>query len=145
MTKKTLMVLAISSLVFVLAAPLAAQTVRLKANIPFEFVASQRTLPAGEYSVDSISLSAPSIMCIRSEDSHYGVFVLSSPLGGPGYMTRGEARLVFHRYGNQYFLSEVWGGYLHDGLLIPMTKVERALTETAMSRNPETVVILAQL
>jgi hypothetical protein len=144
MTKKTLMVLAISSLVLVLAAPLAAETVRLTANIPFEFMASQRTLPAGEYSVESLILNAPGIMCIRSEDSHYGVFVLSNPLGSPADKTREEARLVFHRYGNQYFLSEVWGGYLHDGLVIPMSKAERALTETAMFRSPETVVILAQ-
>ncbi len=53
MTRRSLTMLAISGLVLVLAAPLPAQTMLLKANIPFEFVTGTQTLPAGDYVVDT--------------------------------------------------------------------------------------------
>ncbi len=57
MTSRNLTLLAISGLVLVLAAPLPAQTIRLMANIPFEFVAGSRTLPAGDYAVDTTAVA----------------------------------------------------------------------------------------
>ena len=143
MTKRLLSLLAVSGLVFVLAAPLSAQAIRLSANVPFEFVAGLSTLPAGEYQLDNGI--GPGVVRIWSEDSRSASLVTSLALSGPRDKTNIQPRLIFHRYGNQYFLSEVWSGYETSGRMIPVTKAERALSETALSRGPETVVVLARL
>jgi hypothetical protein len=143
--KRTLTLLAISSLLLVLAAPLPAQftmTTRLTANIPFEFVAGTRTLPAGDYVVDT--RTAYSLLRIWNEHTNDTSAVLSNAMSGSSIGTHPEAKLVFNRYGNQYFLSRIWDGYDAIGWEIPVGKGERAASESAMSRAPETVVILAR-
>jgi hypothetical protein len=141
MTKRILSLLAVSGLVFVLAAPMSAQTIRLRANVPFEFVAGLSTLPAGEYQLDNGI--GPGVVRIWGEDSHTSSLVVSLTVSDN--KISGQPRLIFHRYGNQYFLSQVWNGYESAGRMIPATKAERALSETSMSRGPETVVVLARL
>jgi hypothetical protein len=143
MTKKIWSFLAVSGLVFGLAASLSAQTLRLNASIPFEFVAGLSTLPAGEYQLDS--LSTPGVVRVWSDDSHTASLVMSRPVVEPLDKRIGEPKLIFHRYGNQYFLAQIWSGYGSAGRVIPVSKEERALSETAASRGPETVVVLARL
>ena len=43
--------LSVAALAVVLAAPLAAQTFRVTASIPFEFMVAERSMPAGDYTV----------------------------------------------------------------------------------------------
>jgi hypothetical protein len=136
------MLLAISGLVLLLAVPLPAQTIRLRANIPFEFVAGTRTMPAGDYAVDTTA--AQNVVRVRNENTHDTSLVLSNSANEQRLASNPEAKLVFHRYGDQYFLSKVWDGYEAVGREIPMSNAERALTESAISRAPETLVILAR-
>ena len=142
MTRKSLMLLAISGLVLLLAVPLPAQTIRLRANIPFEFVAGTRTMPAGDYAVDTTAVQ--NVVRVRNESTHDTSAVLSNSANEQNLASNPEAKLVFHRYGDQYFLSKVWDGYEAVGREIPMSSAERALTESAISRAPETLVILAR-
>ena len=134
--------LAISGLFLVLAAPLPAQTIRLMANIPFEFVTGIRTLPAGDYAVDTALGYGP--VRVWNESTNDACVVLSNLLSEPSAKLTTEMKLIFHRYGNQYCLSRIWDGYDAVGREIPMSKAERSLSESAMSRAPETVVILAR-
>jgi hypothetical protein len=142
MTKRSLTLLAISGLVLVLAAPLPAQTIRLTASIPFEFVTGTRTLPAGNYMVDTAA--AYGLVRVRNESTSDACVALSVPLVAPSVRANSEVKLVFHHYGNQYFLSQIWDGQMAAGREIPMGKAERSASESAMSRVPETVVILAR-
>jgi len=132
--------LAVSALVLVLAAPLPAQTMRLAASIPFEFAAGSRTLPAGDYAVDS--LAATGAVRVFNENTHDAAVALSTPLRAPTSSADPEVKLVFNRYGNQYFLSRIWDGHSALGRELPISKAERALL--AESRLPETLVILAR-
>ncbi len=68
-------------------------------NVPFEFVAGGRTLPAGTYSVSRVSHSA---LAIRSYDS--GVFLLPIVFDGA---PAEHAKLSFEHVGDKYFLSKV--------------------------------------
>jgi hypothetical protein len=140
MTKRILSSLAVLGLVLVLAAPLAAQTTRLVANIPFEFVAGRTTLPAGGYELDGGIIRG--VVRIWSDEATTSWLVLSHPLAAPLGGVRLSPRLVFHRYGNQYFLSEIWSGFGSSGRMIPPGNVERALSESAAFRTPEKVVVL---
>jgi hypothetical protein len=77
----------------------------LQGTVPFDFVAGRRTLTAGQYTVSQpVNTSA---VAFRSARGAPGVVVLTNRVESPG---RQEiAKLVFHRYGDRYFLSEVWG------------------------------------
>src|SRR3954471_19709645 len=82
-----------------------AQTINVKANIPFDFVVDKQTMPKGQYKVESIGSEGSSVLLITSADGtskkletvHSTDSVLE-PMG---------SKMVFHRYGNDYFLSEV--------------------------------------
>jgi hypothetical protein len=74
------------------------------AQVPFEFMANNKIIPAGECSVQAADMDAH-FLTIRNVAAKTGLFARSS---------RGDARqaasntvLVFRRYGNQYFLSEI--------------------------------------
>src|SRR5580704_6612036 len=86
------------------AGTVSAQSVTLKAKIPFSFVVDGKSLPAGEYSVRQATSAA---MIIQGVDQSASTVTLVSPASAPG--SRQEApRLVFNRYGDQYFLSQIW-------------------------------------
>jgi hypothetical protein len=58
---------------------------------------------------------------------------------------RQQPRLVFHRYGNEYFLAEIWNGEGTGTRLVP-TKAERDAMETvAANRADEVTVVMASL
>ncbi len=76
-----------------------------RANVPFDFIVGNTTLPAGEYTVASISGTSETLR-IQNTESQQAVYRLTTALGTP---LGGNSKLVFHRYGAQYFLAEVWG------------------------------------
>lgn len=113
----------------------AAQTVR--ANIPFNFVAGSASLAAGEYMVEGAGLS-DQILQLCGVKSRGCIVMLASEVGS----SRGaiQGKFVFHRYGGQYFLSEVWSP--NDGLVktLPESRRERQL---AKSGTESVVAIMA--
>ena len=80
---------------------------RLTADIPFEFSVSNQKLPAGKYWISRANESAgDAVLQIRSTDGHSTATRFSIPIFTFNPKNRGE--LIFHKYGDQYFLSEVW-------------------------------------
>ena len=82
-----------------------AQTVDVKANVPFTFTVNRATLPAGEYSLKSMDEQGTAL-AIRNLNSRTANLVLSSSCRSP--KSAGQTRLLFHRYGDHYFLSQIW-------------------------------------
>ena len=71
------------------------------ADVPFSFVVAGRQFPAGHYTV-----TAASDNCLWISDSqHRGTYV---PIHDSVRSTSEGTKLVFHRYGDTYFLSAVW-------------------------------------
>jgi hypothetical protein len=103
---------------------------RLTADIPFEFHLANTVMPAGHYDV---TLSAPDMQGVLSVDCvtcSARAFALTHKVGG-GYSASTEGRLVFDKYGDTYFLSQVWSpGYAQGGAL-PTSKTEREIARTA--------------
>ena len=95
----------------------------LTAQVPFEFVVGEHTLAAGEYRVRTIDQARNEIAVMnRAGDL---AIRLSSPAE-----RRDEskaAKLVFHRYGNTYFLSQIWMAGENSGRELAKTKQERAM------------------
>ena len=88
---------------FITAGKAIAQDHAVQATIPFNFTVSGRTLPAGNYTLGS-DVTSPRILKIRDQSQRVHVMVLSMPSPDEN---RKENSLVFHKYGSQYFLSEI--------------------------------------
>jgi hypothetical protein len=116
----------------VLALPLGAQEVTLRTSIPFEFNVRNATAPAGTYVVRLFA--GPLVRLVAGSDSY-------SLLADPDTPNTGshEAKLVFHRYGNQYFLSQISTGPTSRD--VPVSRVEGELQKTA--RSAQTVIVVA--
>jgi hypothetical protein len=72
---------------------------------PFAFVVGDRLMPAGEYTVQVLPVTA--VLSFRSRaDGNLNVFVNSIPMQKAE--TESRFRLVFHRYGSHYYVSEIW-------------------------------------
>ena len=94
--------LALVGLSLLLAASANAQSM-LKVTVPFEFIVDGQTLPAGDYMIGG--LSAPTL-AIQSADRN--VNVMSLPHACESLNISETSKLVFHQYGGQYFLSQIW-------------------------------------
>ncbi len=116
-----------------------AQTGVVKANVPFNFIVNKADLPAGQYTIQPVGLSG-SAMAIQSPDGQIVKLVL------PHACESGEAqktsKLVFHRYGSQYFLAQVWTAGNDRGQELPKSGRER---EVAMDYPAQNVVVVAAL
>jgi hypothetical protein len=95
----------------------------LRAQVPFEFVVGERTLAAGEYRVSGIDQAGDAI-AIRNRAGESVIRLGSSAERQDRART---AKLVFHRYGNTYFLSQVWRAGESNGCELAKSKQERAM------------------
>jgi hypothetical protein len=73
------------------------------ANVPFDFVVGDSEMQAGNYRIDAATSAGDALKISGDEKA---VFRLSTLI--VRFRPATESRLVFHRYGNQYFLAEVW-------------------------------------
>jgi hypothetical protein len=122
---------------------------KLTANIPFDFSVADKKLPAGKYWVSRAQQGqGDMIVQIRSAAGNANVLRLTIPVSSL-YPTR-QGSLVFHRYGDEYFLSEVWPKGGSTGRVLPKSKAERELKRKAddnqiAAKGPEadTVIVRA--
>jgi hypothetical protein len=122
MVKRGSLVLALVVLVSLGATTGFAGSFKLKADIPFDFVVGEKTLPAGTYFVSRLE-GTPGVLLVRSEDARSAVTVLSRP-GIRSKALENQTRLDFNRYANRYFLSRIWSGG-EDSRELPKSKLER--------------------
>jgi hypothetical protein len=143
MKKTSFAVLALTVLVALAATSVYAQTFTVRANIPFDFYAGSKLMPAGEYTFDTILGNG--FGRIWSTDLQRSVGVLFQPTMLPVGSSKETASLSFHRYDKTYFLSEVRDGYVAADCLIPTTNSESKLRKSASLHTPdEQVVVLAK-
>ena len=118
------MLMLIVALAFVTAVATAnGQSQRVRADVPFAFAVGDKTLPSGECVVSSATARGEALV-IRSEDAKGSAMRLTNAIDDQ--RNRGQAKLVFHRYGERYFLAEVWTGE-SSGRQLLKSKQERAI------------------
>ncbi len=95
--------LTILSLLFALAAlPVFAGPNNLETTIPFDFAVKDQVFAAGEYEVYRM---IPGTWAVRTgAGKHLALFNVVQQ----DYLDKSQAKLVFHRYGKQYFLAQIW-------------------------------------
>ena len=142
MTKMKLFTVLTIALAVAAVAPLAAQTVVLKANVPFEFHFAGKILPAGQYLLQANGGS--SAMQLRNFDADAGAVSLGWP--SSRRTDRGtDSTLTFNRYGSTYFLSSVVNGSSGAGMEFPTTRTERELARTQTAQKHEILAVVAGL
>ena len=109
----------------------------VKVSIPFSFTANQVAMPAGDYTVKNSGSAG--VLLISSDDASQHGLISTTSVESNSRST--QTKLIFHRYGDQYFLSQVWVRGEASGRELPKTRAEKEL----MARSSfETVAILAQ-
>lgn len=89
--------------VVVLVVPALAQVSETTFNIPFNFNIGKEVRPAGPYVISSVFESS---LRIRRTDGTNAIVVSSMAVDSGDRSA--PCKLVFHRYGNKYFLSQTW-------------------------------------
>ena len=94
----------------------------IRVQVPFSFHVGNRQLPAGSYMV---APAAEGLLHIfNTKDSHSQMFTPVFHMQRPVSQT---PKLVFHRYGTSYFLTEVWSSNGTIGKELPRSKAEQEL------------------
>ena len=107
------------------------------ATVPFDFTINNNTVvPTGTYIITSAPSTDHHVLSISDEKT---TFRLSSAMPNPA-SGNNTSVLVFHRYGDRYFLYQIWVRGEERGRQIPPTSVER---ELASNRRPNSVAVLA--
>ena len=127
MKKQAYTMIAMVVLVSSLAVAAKAQTngrIALIANIPFQFNVGNKTLPAGEYTVQSIGDESSNVVLrMQSRDGKQSMMLQMSTVEG---RAKESAKLIFNRYGDHYFFAQAWVVGDNTGLQAPKTSAERA-------------------
>ncbi|MEW6210820.1 MAG: hypothetical protein AB1631_20815 [Acidobacteriota bacterium] len=144
MKKHVLRVVAIFSLLAMLPiADYASPMGNINADIPFDFVVGKAKLPAGKYTIKRTTHHG--ILLISSKDRRANAF--TGTYGGRSSRKPSRAKLVFNRYGNQYFLSQVWEEGSMVAMQLSKSRAERELAKEHLAQRaaePEIVTVLAQ-
>ncbi len=113
-----------------------AQTHAVKANIPFDFTVGNELLPAGTYVIKS---ETGHIVQIKNLDKPVQALGLSMPDHTVG---RGDHKLVFNKYRDQYFLRKVVSEDAEMDLRLPVSKSEKKTQqqEAAIGSSSQTNV-----
>ena len=94
-----------AALALAVTAVASAQTIKVKVNVPFSFIVNRATLPAGEYLMQSLD-DAGKVLVIRDLDTNTSnLVVFNSCISAKA---ASQTKLIFHRYGDRYFLNQIW-------------------------------------
>ena len=134
---KSKIMLVATALALLITTAASAQTVKLKANVPFNFIVNRATLPAGEYWVESMDGNGH-VLAIRNSDLKVTNLVLSNSCRH--LEAAKQSKLIFSRYGNRYFLKQIWVRGTDQGNELPASPRER---EIAKDFSMQEVVLMA--
>jgi hypothetical protein len=114
----------------------------IEASVPFDFAAGETKLKAGDYTIKRISKDA---VQLRNAQTKTSVIVMA-PLAIQQTRNDAPERLVFKRYGNEYFLSQVWTNRAADGRGLFASKTENRLAKEMdkTRQRPQSVEIVAR-
>jgi len=120
-----------------------AQTIQVRANVPFNFSVGNKKFPAGAYDVTTLN-SQGQILLLRARDSSSSMIVASN--AADASKGADKSKLVFNRYRDQYFLAEIWTQGAKRGRQLPKTSREKELAhEVAADSTQRRVEIVASL
>ena len=107
------------------------------ANVPFAFKVGKAQMPAGAYAIQRNHAS--NVVTVRNVQTGTSALVLTRQ-ESPSKKTD---KLIFHRYGSQYFLAEILGGQGSQATVLPATKQEKELQIAQVPTNNSSNIEIA--
>jgi hypothetical protein len=107
--------------------------------VPFDFVAWNKTVPAGNCIVQRTSMNGSTLTI---QNTKAGMSTLALSREDRAKTATGAYTLVFHKYGSRHFLAQV---KIADGTvyMLPESKLERELR--AQNTAPQDQIVLASV
>jgi hypothetical protein len=134
MNRQTLRVFTILGTLLLAAVAANAQSPRSQVtSIPFDFVVGQKTLPAGKYVVKPNRGISDSAWLVQSTDGHDTVVISTRSVQAS--KTPKKTKLVFNKYGDKYFLSQIWTDGSDSGRELIRRKQERELERETLAQR----------
>lgn len=132
MKKQAIWGVALTGLMLMMGISTYAQSQReVDANIPFTFHVENNVLPAGKYAIRSLDfLSEPDVLMLRSDDDTAVVDFLTTQTSAN--QVPQTTKLVFNKYGDQYFLSQIWVAGHRTGREVPKSGEESQMEKMAL-------------
>lgn len=139
-----IMLLVVSPLLFGSAAY--AQEINVRARVPFDFVLSDKVYPAGEYTVQT-AMANTYFLSLNDDGRTTQALTLSLPcISSNQAIPANQAKLVFHRTGNTYFLFQLWVAGSSVGREFPRSHRQAHQAQMAMNGpKTETVIVAANI
>jgi len=111
-------------------------------TVPFAFTVSGKTLPAGQYIFARSTQTSSEVIMIRSKER--GAYVQTKQVQSQDIQK--ETEVIFKRYGDQYFLFQIWiSGKSIGRELFKSTREQKSERELAQHAiKPETIAIVVQ-
>jgi hypothetical protein len=105
-----------------------------QANVPFDFIVGSQTLPAGRYIFERINRQTiQETILLRTAEGRAIMMVRTMP--AQARSTQQQARLIFPRYGQRYFLSQLVTPGDDFRLKLPKSRFERTLERELVGSN----------
>jgi hypothetical protein len=123
-----------------IAAPVFAASTYLEAEVPFDFYVNGTLLQSGTYTIEVVIQDV--LRITRDDGTVVEVFPVKA-MNGESMTEHG--RLVFARYGNTHFLSEMWPDTSLNGLELFPSREEKALQKDliAAGQKPKITTVAA--
>jgi len=137
MTTKIISTLTGLVLLLAVAAPLHAGSIlnhEMTVSVPFGFIAGDKSLPAGDYSVQVNPERGSVVLRQEGQDP---LMMLTNRKESRSAPQRGK--LVFQRYGTSFFLAEVWSQANATGQTLTPGAREK---ELARHKQPEQILVV---
>lgn len=104
----------------------------MEVTVPFDFTVGSKSFAAGVYTVHNGV--APAVVAIRSADGRSSIMTLTN--GVQARTAPGKGKLIFNRYGDSYFLSQIWTPGNEVGRQLPPSSTEKELIAKATALKP---------
>lgn len=99
----------------------------LEADIPFQFHVGNTTLPAGRYTIHELEGNLKVLQISSADSKQSALFDVES---AQARTTPDKAEMIFNKYGDRYFLSEMFDAGNADGSrLAPSRDEKRAIKD----------------
>jgi hypothetical protein len=111
----------------------------IKADVPFQFVANGKAMPAGPCTIE-VRGDSQAILMIKSG----GQNIYVAPTQSETLEASAVTSLVFHRYGDRYFLAGINRRGDNRGFELPAGNVEQELQAQKVAESDEILLASAK-
>ena len=128
MKKYTLVVAGLCMVIGLIVVPAYAQRGGVQAKVPFNFVVSDKSFPAGEYTM----IVKTHELKIEDADGKIVAMVLTNQVSlkqVAGRSVGKEGQLIFHCYRERCFLAQVWSAFQENGSELLKSRAEANLAK----------------